>query len=77
MSLDHRVNYISMCQAYGFLVLLLSSPSRPGRRGRLLGRRLALVEEEVTEELVVARPEDVELLLHNGVAVLVQEAVNL
>ena len=61
-----------MCQAYGFLVLLLSSP----RRGGLLGC-LALVEEEVAEELVVARPQDVELLLHHGVAVLVQEAVHL
>ena len=37
----------------------------------------SLVEEEVAEELVVARPEDVELLLHHRVAVLVKEAVYL
>ena len=40
-----------MCQAYGFLVLLLSSPSGPGR-GRLLGRRsLALFEDMVLRDL--------------------------
>ena len=37
----------------------------------------SLVEEEVAEQLVVAGPEDVELLLHHGVAVLVQEAADL
>ena len=41
-----------MCQAYGFLVLLLSSPSAWPGRGRLLGRRsLALFEDMVLRDL--------------------------
>ena len=58
-----------MCKAYSFLILFLAAAG--SGRGGLLG--LGLVEEEVGEELVVARAHDVELLLHHRVAVFVQE----
>ena len=58
-----------MCKAYSFLILFLAAAGSRG--GGFLG--LGLVEEEVGEELVVARAQDVELLLHHRVAVLVQE----
>ena len=58
-----------MCKAYSFLILFLAAAG--SGRGGLLG--LGLVEEEVGEELVVARAQDVELLLHHRVAVFVQE----